>query len=97
VGEKPAGLTSTAKYLLAFREVDDNKFEFTLPELKGFSQGIESFCQFGADCKGQYGVRWKPMPTYSADGEPCVLGELSNLGGESTIFIVLVRTTSTVG
>lgn len=95
-GMRPRGLTVSAKYLLAFREIDDNKFEFTLPELKGFSQGNESFCELGADCKGHYSVQWRPTPTYSADGEQCVLGELSNLEDASKIFIALVRMKSTL-
>jgi len=50
-GTNPRGLTQQATYLLAFREVDEDKFEFTLPEVKGSSKGVQDLCELGADCK----------------------------------------------
>jgi hypothetical protein len=44
-GNSPRGLTTRATYLLAFREVDEHKFEFTLPELKGASRGVQDLCK----------------------------------------------------
>jgi hypothetical protein len=91
-GNNPRDLTEQATYLLAFREVDENKLEFTLPELKGSSQGIQDLCELGADCKRQYELHWNILPRYSADGEQCVIGELTNtFGDQGKLFVTLVR------
>jgi hypothetical protein len=95
-GENPRELTLRANYLLAFRETDKDKFEFTLPELRGVSQGVQDLCEFGADCARQYELHWNTVPRYSADGEQCILGELTNtFGGQGKLFIALGRVNNT--
>ena len=95
-GGRPLGLTERSNYLLAFRETEKDKFEFTLPEMRGFSQGVQDLCELGADCDGQYELHWNRVPRYSADGEQCIVGELTNtFSDHKKIFIALVRVKNT--
>ena len=93
-GKRPTGLSRTPK-LLAFRDVGSDQIEFTLPDARGSSKGQLNLCEEGVSCKGQYSISWKRTPAYSADGEQCVVAEITNeMDQQPSLFLALVRARS---
>lgn len=90
-GPQPKGLTvSTA--LLSMQETRSGVYQFTLPERGGASsQGEFDLCK-EISCEGQWSITWRKRPSYSADGDQCVLAEFTNLSDEKpSAVIALVR------
>ena len=93
-GTRIIGLSRSTK-LLALRDVGSDQIEFTLPDARGSSKGHLNLCEEGVSCKGQYSISWKKVPTYSADGEQCVVAEITNeMDREPSLFLTLTRARS---
>jgi hypothetical protein len=91
-GKKPAGLTPIPKELFAFRELGNDKLEFTFSDWKRATHGTEDLCRLGTDCSQRYELLWNDEPSYSADGEQCVLGQIAYPAKREKLFLILVRT-----
>jgi hypothetical protein len=93
-GTWPKGLSGKTR-LLALRDIGSDQLEFTLPDAHGFSKGQLNLCNEGVTCKGQYSISWRKVPTYSADGDQCVVAEIANEADPApSLFLALVRTRS---
>lgn len=93
-GKRPTGLSQSTK-LLALRDVGSDQLEFTLPDAHGSSKGQLNLCNEGVTCEGQYSISWRKLPTYSADGEQCVVAEITNQTDQRpSLFLALVRARS---
>ena len=92
--KRPSGLSRYTK-LLALRELPSDEIEFTLPDARGSSKGQLNLCEEGVSCKGQYSISWKKSPTYSADGEQCLIAEITNEADQRpSLFLALTRARS---
>jgi hypothetical protein len=81
--ERSSGLSRNTK-LLALRELPSDEIEFTVPDARGSSKGQLNLCEEGVSCKGQYSICWKKSPTYSADGEQCIIAGDYERDGSTT-------------